>query len=209
MPMRCATDLDQLVGRRLQKIDAFEFDRPTVGSISRDRQRTSVDLPEPDRPMMMKFSPCRISSEARWTAPRAWLHSGPETMASRCAWRDIASRLHRKLSRRPCKPALMGDRLFRSAGRCARALGCSSSSAPSRAHLVGSKTNRNRSPLYGHRFPSHYAQDFRIEIQRTISPNPSTSPRWQRSRRQQHRRATCLEDRLRRDILFNSSVSIV
>ena len=35
---------------------------PAVGSTSRDRQRTSVDLPEPDRPMMTKISPARMSS---------------------------------------------------------------------------------------------------------------------------------------------------
>ena len=32
-------------------------------------QRTRVDLPEPDRPMITKISPVRISSEASRTAP--------------------------------------------------------------------------------------------------------------------------------------------
>ena len=36
--------------------------RRRVGSTSRDRQRTSVDLPEPERPMMTKISPARMSS---------------------------------------------------------------------------------------------------------------------------------------------------
>ena len=34
---------------------------PEVGSIRRDRQRSRVDLPEPDRPMTMKISPWRTS----------------------------------------------------------------------------------------------------------------------------------------------------
>ncbi len=35
--------------------------RPAVGSISRDMQRTSVDLPEPESPMMTKISPAAIA----------------------------------------------------------------------------------------------------------------------------------------------------
>ena len=42
---------------------------PAVGSISRDMQRTRVDLPEPDRPMMTKISPDAISSVTSRTAP--------------------------------------------------------------------------------------------------------------------------------------------
>jgi hypothetical protein len=39
--------------------------RPPVGSIRRDMQRTSVDLPEPDRPMMTKISPSRPRGRRR------------------------------------------------------------------------------------------------------------------------------------------------
>ena len=42
------------------------FDRV---SINRDRQRTSVDLPEPESPMTMKISPSCTSMLARLTAP--------------------------------------------------------------------------------------------------------------------------------------------
>ena len=41
---------------------------PAVGSTSRDRQRTSVDLPEPDSPMMTKISPSRTSRSTSRTA---------------------------------------------------------------------------------------------------------------------------------------------
>ena len=41
---------------------------PAVGSISRDRQRTSVDLPDPDRPMMTKISPFATVTSACRTA---------------------------------------------------------------------------------------------------------------------------------------------
>ena len=34
---------------------------PAVGSTRRDRQRTTVDLPEPESPMMMNISPSRTS----------------------------------------------------------------------------------------------------------------------------------------------------
>ena len=35
---------------------------PAVGSTSRDRQRTMVDFPDPERPMMTKISPSRTSN---------------------------------------------------------------------------------------------------------------------------------------------------
>ena len=41
---------------------------PAVGSTSRDRQRTSVDLPEPDSPMMTKISPGLTARLASITA---------------------------------------------------------------------------------------------------------------------------------------------
>ncbi|CAK7259606.1 conserved protein of unknown function (plasmid) [Shinella sp. WSC3-e] len=44
---------------------------PEVGSMRRERQRTSVDLPEPDRPMMTKISPSRTSILTSRTAPTA------------------------------------------------------------------------------------------------------------------------------------------
>ncbi len=47
---------------------AVDGDGPAVGSISRVRQRTSVDLPEPDRPMTTKTSPLRTSKETSRTA---------------------------------------------------------------------------------------------------------------------------------------------
>lgn len=40
---------------------------PKLGSISRLSSRISVDLPEPDRPMMQKISPRRTSIEASET----------------------------------------------------------------------------------------------------------------------------------------------
>ena len=41
---------------------------PADGSIRRARQRTSVDLPEPESPMMTKISPRETSSVASATA---------------------------------------------------------------------------------------------------------------------------------------------
>ena len=40
---------------------------PAVGSMSRVRQRTSVDLPEPDRPITTKTSPGATSNETSLT----------------------------------------------------------------------------------------------------------------------------------------------
>ena len=40
---------------------------PDVGSISRVRQRTRVDLPEPERPMITKTSPGATSKETSLT----------------------------------------------------------------------------------------------------------------------------------------------
>ena len=51
---------------------------PAVGSISRDMRRTSVDLPDPDRPMMTKISPRftdRFTSRTAGTSPRATIAS--------------------------------------------------------------------------------------------------------------------------------------
>ena len=41
---------------------------PPVGSMSRERQRTSVDFPEPLRPMMTRISPGNTSRVASLTA---------------------------------------------------------------------------------------------------------------------------------------------
>ena len=50
---------------------------PVVDSINLERQRTSVDLPEPDNPMMTKISPSSISTVASHTAAMspAWRKS--------------------------------------------------------------------------------------------------------------------------------------
>ena len=41
---------------------------PAVGSMRRLRQRTRVDLPDPDKPMTMKISPSSMSKPASETA---------------------------------------------------------------------------------------------------------------------------------------------
>ena len=51
------------------RLRSSNMTRPAVGSIRRDMQRTRVDLPEPDRPMMMKISPSRTTRLASRTAP--------------------------------------------------------------------------------------------------------------------------------------------
>ena len=68
--------------------------RPAVGSISRISVRTSVDLPEPERPMTTNTSPGQISSETSRTAtvlpllarssPRDRSASGLPTIRSPC-----------------------------------------------------------------------------------------------------------------------------
>ena len=65
-----AADLDHLA-RRTRPAGSAPSNRisPAVGSTSRDRQRTSVDLPEPDSPMMTKISPSRTVEVGR-RAPR-------------------------------------------------------------------------------------------------------------------------------------------
>ena len=42
---------------------------PVVGSTSRDIQRTRVDLPDPDKPIITKISPCIIWTSTARTAP--------------------------------------------------------------------------------------------------------------------------------------------
>ena len=68
---------------------------PAVGSISRIRVRTSVDLPEPDSPITTKTSPGQMSSETsrkatvqpvfRRSSPRGSSASGVPTIRSACA----------------------------------------------------------------------------------------------------------------------------
>jgi hypothetical protein len=67
---------------------------PAVGSMSRDMQRTSVDLPEPDSPMMTKHSPSRTSSVTSRTAAisrAAPSASGVIAPLPRCAARKPAA----------------------------------------------------------------------------------------------------------------------
>jgi hypothetical protein len=64
-----AADLDQLGFGAGEQVAPSRKSSPAVGSMSRDRQRTIVDLPEPDSPMMTKISPAPTSSEASRTAP--------------------------------------------------------------------------------------------------------------------------------------------
>jgi hypothetical protein len=70
-----ASDLDHLALREAEKqVLAVEDDLARVGSTSRDMQRTSVDLPEPDSPMMTKHSPSitsRLASRTAGTNPAA------------------------------------------------------------------------------------------------------------------------------------------
>ena len=52
----------------------FTITEPEVGRSSRFMHRTRVDLPAPDRPMMPKISPARMS---RLMSSRAWTAVGP------------------------------------------------------------------------------------------------------------------------------------
>ena len=56
--------------------------RPDVGLSSRLMQRTSVDLPAPDSPMMPKISP---SSIVRSTSINAWCFDAPSYVLDRCS----------------------------------------------------------------------------------------------------------------------------
>ena len=74
---------------------------PAVGSISRDRQRTSVDLPEPDRPMMTKISPRRtLRSTARTAGNEAPARSARRRRDFARARPDVRRRARRRPSRR-------------------------------------------------------------------------------------------------------------
>ncbi len=68
MPMRCRrSSISSRAGTRRRSRPSKAIS-PAEGSTSRDRQRISVDLPDPDRPMMTKHSPVATSSEASITA---------------------------------------------------------------------------------------------------------------------------------------------
>ena len=81
---------------------------PAVGSIRRDRQRTSVDLPEPDRPMTTKSSPLadgeRDVADGGHVADPGQLGPGRSARAEptmRCGFRaedlpDVAALQHRR-----------------------------------------------------------------------------------------------------------------
>ena len=53
-----APNFDEVFGFYLEKVlRPSKMISPVVGSISRDMQRTKVDFPEPERPIMTKISP--------------------------------------------------------------------------------------------------------------------------------------------------------
>ncbi|CAM5640202.1 hypothetical protein SVIOM342S_08497 [Streptomyces violaceorubidus] len=63
--LRMARSRDLSIARTSSPSMAMD---PAVGSMRRVRQRTRVDLPEPDRPMTTKTSPLRTSKETSATA---------------------------------------------------------------------------------------------------------------------------------------------
>ena len=69
MPILCRRISIRRASEAASRSSSSNRMRPAVGSIRRDMQRTRVDLPEPESPMMTKISPVRIASEASRTAP--------------------------------------------------------------------------------------------------------------------------------------------
>ena len=67
---------------------------PELGSMSRERQRTSVDLPDPDRPITIRSSPGATSRETSLTAATTPSRSRREgsTTPSASVRRSAASR---------------------------------------------------------------------------------------------------------------------
>ena len=58
---------------------------PWLGSTRRDRQRTTVDLPDPDNPMMTKISPTwtsKLTSTAAGMAPSARMRNASSPAGS-------------------------------------------------------------------------------------------------------------------------------
>src|SRR3954464_11764812 len=62
---------------------------PLLGSMSRLSKRTSVDLPEPDKPMITNSSPSWTSKETSWTARvapvRRWISGRPMPSPARAS----------------------------------------------------------------------------------------------------------------------------
>ena len=153
---------------------------PEVGSISRDRQRSSVDLPEPDRPMTMKISPWRTSRSTR-------AHRADEPGLGELGRRRLAV----------CgamKPAGVGaeDLPDVAAGELHRAgvRGRADCGAPAQRIVHASVLPESREaarPIVGRTAP------FRSRA--PIAPRPSTSPRWRRSRRPRLPRSSCRRGR--------------
>ena len=77
--------------------------RPAVGSTRRDRQRTSVDLPEPDRPMMTKISPGGTARLASITAGDQPRRRDLLRLAAPGCRRGTPPRRDRTASRRGCR----------------------------------------------------------------------------------------------------------
>src|SRR5215213_5412156 len=95
---------------------------PAVGSISRVRHRTSVDLPEPDSPMTTKTSPGateKLRSQTAATQPVLFLSSlrdMPDSSADRGTWSALAPNTFHRLrtSITGCAdPSAPGDSLGR------------------------------------------------------------------------------------------------
>ena len=101
------------LGPAFRKSSPSRVNRPAVGSVSRDRQRSRVDLPEPERPISTKNSPrlisismsqqptmwpsaLRLSARAAASAPlapkRPARSPSPKTFQS-CAQASVMSRL--------------------------------------------------------------------------------------------------------------------
>ena len=156
---------------------------PAVGSTSRERQRTSVDLPEPDRPMMMKISPWRMSRSTSRTAPTrpAAVELGRAGLGRRArdeALGVVAEQL----------PHIAAGELYRAFGRVI------SGPMPLR-HVVRGLAVR----LAGRNRPGLAVASRTV----TCRPRPSSGPRWPRSRRPRRPRSSCRRGRPRRDHLVH------
>lgn len=87
------------IDRRVGNINALKKIFPSVGCSSRFKERSSVDLPEPDGPIMTTTSPfwiSRLISESAWSAPK---------LLPRCSTRTSAFVSVVTAAKPPFKPA--------------------------------------------------------------------------------------------------------
>src|SRR5690606_12599003 len=121
---------------------------PAVGSTSRDRQRTMVDLPEPDSPMMTKTSPSWTFRLASRTAPIRPAAASCSTLG-RPPWRSRKRRPPSPKTFQSPRQVSLTPASVPADGRCAAmpVTSCIRQRRPGRAHRDAAPAVPARAPL--------------------------------------------------------------